>query len=85
MKSSLKLHTHWRKFLKTYSFLSLASTVMVSVSVSGLALLGLLSTSIAFPVLAISGAVLGGLGCVGRLIDQSLDDLERDERIYKDE
>lgn len=78
----MQLHKNWRKLLKSYSFISLLANLFVAVSISGLAVLGVLSSGIAFPVLAISGAVLGGLGALGRLVDQQLDDLERDEKLY---
>lgn len=71
----MKLVDNWRKVLKTYSFLSLVANILVALSVSGLAVLGVLSSQVAFGTLAISASVLGILGVVGRFVDQSYDDM----------
>lgn len=71
----MKLVDNWKKVLKTYSFLSLVANILVALSVSGLAVLGVLSSQVAFSTLAISASVLGLLGVVGRFVDQSYDDM----------
>lgn len=72
----MKWHKNWKQLLKTYSFLSLVANAFIAISVSGLAVLGVLSSELAFPVLATTGAILGVMGAVGRLIDEEIEDLE---------
>lgn len=75
----MKWHKNWKKLLKTYSFLGFVANTLIAISISGLAVLGLLSADIAFPVLATLGIILGIAGAVGRLIDQEIEDIENDE------
>jgi len=75
----MKFHEDWKKILKTYSFLSLVANLLVALSVSGLAVLGVLSSQVAFGTLAISASVLGLLGAVGRFVDQSYDDMREED------
>lgn len=75
----MKLVDNWKKVLKTYSFLSLVANILVALSVSGLAVLGVLSSQVAFGTLAISASVLGLLGVIGRFVDQSYDDMREEE------
>lgn len=72
----MKLVDNWRKVLKTYSFLSLVANILVALSVTGLSVLGVLSSQVAFSTLAVSASVLGLFGVLGRFIDQSYDDME---------
>ncbi len=71
-----KLIKDWKKSLKSYSFLSIVANILTAVSVSALAVLGVLSSDIAFPVLACLAIAFGLVGAVGRFIDQTVDDLE---------
>lgn len=64
-----------KKVLKSYSFLSIAANFLVALSVSGLSVLGVLSSEIALPVLAVLAVSFGLFGLAGRFIDQSLDDV----------
>jgi hypothetical protein len=53
---------------------------LIALSVSGLAVLGVLSSEIAFPLLAGLAILFGVLGLCGRFVDQNIDDaLERDQ------
>lgn len=72
----LKLIKDWKKSLKSYSFLSILANVFTAISVSALAVLGVLSSDIAFPVLACLAIAFGLVGAIGRFIDQTVDDLE---------
>lgn len=72
----LKLIKDWKKSLKSYSFLSIVANILTAVSVSALAVLGVLSSDIAFPVLACLAITFGLVGCVGRVLDQSINDDE---------
>jgi hypothetical protein len=47
---------------------------LIALSVSGLAVLGVLSSDIAFPLLAGLAISFGLFGLVGRFIDQQLED-----------
>ncbi|MNY35502.1 hypothetical protein D3C86_1699120 [compost metagenome] len=71
----MKWHKNWKQLLKTYSFLSLVGNAFVAISVSGLAVLGVLSPSMAFPVVATAGVILGVVGAAGRLLDQEIEDV----------
>lgn len=72
----MKWHNNWKQLLKTYSFIGMIANLFVAISVSGLAVLGLLSAELAFPVLATLGIVLGVVGLIGRFIDQEIEDVE---------
>lgn len=63
-----------KKILKSYSFLSIAANFLIALSISGLSVLGVLSSEIALPVLAVLAISFGLFGLTGRFIDQSLDD-----------
>ena len=75
----LKLIKNWKKSLKSYSFLSIAANLLTAVSVSALGVLGVLSSDIAFPVLACLAVTFGLVGAVGRFIDQELDNALAEE------
>lgn len=70
----MKLHKNCKNILKSYSFISLAANAAIAISISGLAVLGVLSSSLAFPMLAGCAIFLGAVGAVGRFIDQGLDE-----------
>lgn len=73
----LKWHKDWKRILRTYSFISIVANLLVAISVTGLSVLGVLSSNLAFGTIACIGIVLGVLGCAGRFVDQELDDLDR--------
>lgn len=75
----MKWHKNWKQLLKTYSFIGFVANALIAISISGLAVLGLLSTEIAFPVLATIGVILGVVGAAGRLIDQEIEDIEDED------
>lgn len=75
----MKWHEDWKKILKTYSFLSIVANLLVALSITGLSVLGVLSSQVAFGTLAVSASVLGLLGLIGRFVDQSYDDLEKEK------
>ena len=75
----MKFHEDWKKILKTYSFLSIVANLLVAVSVSGLAVLGVLSSQMAFGTLAVLASIIGLLGLVGRFVDQSYDDMREED------
>lgn len=73
----MKLLKDKRKAIKSYSFLSMLANFLVALSISGLSVLGVLSSELALPLLVGSAVVLGVLGLCGRFIDQSVEDAER--------
>ena len=75
----MKLVENWKKVLKTYSFLSLVANLLIALSVTGLSVLGVLSSQVAFGTLAISASVLGLLGLVGRFVDESYEDIKKED------
>jgi len=70
----MKLLPNKKKILKSYSFLSMLGNFLIALSISGLAVLGVLSSDIAFPLLAGLAISFGLFGLVGRFIDQQLED-----------
>ncbi len=71
----MKLLKDKKRILKSYSFLSIAANFLVALSVSGLSVLGVLSSEIALPVVITCAIAFGILGLIGRFVDQSLDDI----------
>ena len=71
----MKLLPNKKNILKSYSFLSIAANFLIALSISGLSVLGVLSSEIALPVLAVLAISFGLFGLAGRFIDQSLDDV----------
>lgn len=72
----MKLLKDKKKVLKSYSFLSMLGNFLIALSISGLAVLGVLSSDIAFPLLAALAISFGLFGLMGRFIDQTVDDVE---------
>lgn len=70
----MKIAVNWKKRLKSYSSLSLLSNILVSLSISGLAVLGVLSSEIAFTTILITAISFGILGLIGRVLDEAIDD-----------
>jgi hypothetical protein len=70
----VKLVKNKKKVAKSYSFLSILANLFVSISVSGLMVMGVLSSEVALPLLVSVTLLLGLLGAVGRFIDQSVED-----------
>jgi hypothetical protein len=74
------LAKNWRaRLVRSYSSLSIISNILVALSISGLSVLGILTSEFALTTLLILGIPLGILGLLGRVIDQGLDDVVRDK------
>lgn len=71
----MKLLPNKKKIIKSYSFLSMAANFLIALSVSGLSVLGVLSSELALPLLIGCALFLGLLGLCGRFVDQALDDV----------
>lgn len=72
----VKVIKDWKRQLKSYSFLSLLGSALTAISISSLAVLGVLSSELAFPLLASLAITFGVVGAVGRFLDQSSDVIE---------
>lgn len=76
----MKLLPNKKKIIKSYSFLSMAANFLTALSVSGLSVLGVLSSELALPILIGCALFLGILGLCGRFVDQSLDDVNEADK-----
>lgn len=72
----MKIAKNWKRRLKSYSSLSLIANILIALSVSGLSVLGVLTSELAAPVLIGAAVLFGVLGLAGRVIDQMLDSPE---------
>lgn len=73
---------NWKKLWKSYSMLALFANILTALSISGLAVLGVIGSGMAFGVLACTATVFGVLGVLGRVIKQ---DLEDDGKMFYEE
>lgn len=70
-----KLAKNWKqRLLRSYSSLSIIANILVALSISGLAVLGVISNVIAIPLLVGLAITFGVAGLLGRVLDQGLDD-----------
>lgn len=75
-----RLAKNWKnRLVRSYSSLSIISNILIAISISGLSVLGILTSEFALTTLLILGIPLGILGLLGRVIDQGLDDVVRDK------
>lgn len=72
----MKVISDWKKHLRSYSALSLAANLLISLSygISAVLGMGLVSLSPTYIILAM--AVVAGLGFLGKFIAQFEDDIE---------
>lgn len=75
----MKIATNWKQRLRSYSSLSIIANILVALSVSGLSVLGVISNVITIPLLVGLAASFGILGLIGRVVDESIDDLEGED------
>lgn len=69
-----KLAKNWKRRLRSYSSLSIIANILVALSVTGLTVLGVISSGIAFTTVITSACVLGILGLIGRVLNEAIDD-----------
>ena len=80
-----KLAKNWKqRLLKSYSSLSIVANILVALSISGLAVLGVISNVIAIPILVGLAITFGLLGLAGRVLDQGLDDVRAEAKESED-
>lgn len=70
----MKLAKNWKQRLKSYSSLSLYANILVALSISGLSVLGVISSGLSFTLLVGLAVLFGILGLLGRIADQAIDD-----------
>lgn len=74
-----KLAKNWKqRLLKSYSSMSIIANILVALSISGLAVLGVISNVIAIPLLVGLALAFGVAGLLGRILDQGLDDVRQE-------
>ena len=72
-----KLSKNWKqRLIKSYSSWSIIANILVALSISGLAVLGVISNVLAIPLLLGLAITFGVIGLLGRVIDQGLDDVK---------
>lgn len=69
-----RLNSHMLKFYGVYSFLA---NSLVAISVSGLTLLGVISTSTTVAVLITWGVIFATMFAIGKWLDQEVEDLDK--------
>lgn len=74
----MKWLTNKKQLIKSYSVLSMIANIMMVVSVAALTILGILSESMALPILGTLTTVFSVMGTIGRFIDQGLDQMKED-------
>lgn len=78
----MKIASNWkRRLIKSYSSLSIIANVLVALSISGLAVLGVISNVLAIPLLVGLAITFGLAGLVGRVVDQELDDVKEENDV----
>ena len=70
----MKLLKDKKKVVKSFSFLSMLANLLIALSVSGLSVLGVISSNVALPVLLCLAITFGVVGVIGRFIDQEVSD-----------
>lgn len=74
-----KLARNWKqRLIKSYSSWSIIANILVALSISGLAVLGVISNVLAIPVLVGLAITFGLVGLFGRVVDQGLDDIKEE-------
>lgn len=72
-----KLAKNWKqRLIKSYSSWSIIANILVALSVSGLSVLGVVASEVALPIILCFAIPLGIAGLLGRVLDQSIDDIK---------
>lgn len=70
----MKLVNNWKSLIKSYSVMAILGNLLTALSISGLAVVGVLSSGMAFNALVVSAILFGVAGFIGRFIRQDLED-----------
>lgn len=74
----MKWHKNWKKIVKSYSFLGLLSNLLVAISLTLGTVAGMISSQVSLPVMITLVILVSVTGLVGRFIDQTEQDVERE-------
>lgn len=67
----------YKHICMNYHAYSIAANTMIALAVAGFALLGILTTTLTATVLVAWGVFFAFVYCIGKLIDQEVDDLDK--------
>lgn len=70
----MKMVDNWKSLIKSYSVMAILGNLLTALSISGLAVVGVLSSGMAFNALVASAILFGIAGFIGRFIKQDLED-----------
>lgn len=74
-----KIAKNWKaRLIKSYSSWSIIANILIALSVSGLSVLGVISSVITIPLLVGLAVLFGVLGLAGRVVDQGLDEVKEE-------
>lgn len=74
----MKWHKNWKRIVKSYSFLGLLSNLLVAISLTLGTVAGMISSQVSLPVMITLVILVSVTGLVGRFIDQTEQDVERE-------
>src|SRR5690606_1638505 len=77
----MKWHKDWKRVVKSYSFLGLLGNLLIALSLTLGTVVGMVSSHISTPLLGALVTVVAISGLVGRFIDQTEQDIEREEAL----
>lgn len=76
-----KLARNWKqRLIKSYSSLTIIANIFIALSVTGLSVLGVIASEVALSTILVAAIPLGILGLFGRILDQGLDDVTREDQ-----
>ena len=77
----MKWHKDWKRIIKSYSFMGLLGNLLIAISLTLGTVAGMLSSQISLPMLIALVMIVSATGLVGRFIDQTEQDIEREEAL----
>jgi uncharacterized membrane protein len=77
----MKWHKDWKRIIKSYSFAGLLGNLLIAISLTLGTVTGILSSQISLPMLISLVMIVSTTGLVGRFIDQTEQDIEREEAL----
>ena len=77
----MKWHKDWKKIIKSYSFMGLLGNFLIALSLTLGTVAGMLSSKISMPLLGGLVLIVTLSGLIGRFIDQTEQDIEREEAL----
>jgi hypothetical protein len=77
----MKWHKDWKRIIKSYSFMGLLGNLLIAISLTLGTVVGILSSHISMPLLGTLVMIVALSGLIGRFIDQTEQDIEREESL----